>query len=185
MTNKSFCFLLSYSDFSYFGFAELTMHSAMKRKTSFSFALLSFFRNFVARQCTTNNQAIMKRKNTQQVKRCIFLMMMCLSVNMFCTAQTNDPMVVKTRSGLVKGIDQEGSMAFLGIPYATVERFMPPQPVKKWKGVRVCDHWGPMTMQQTNRPMTEEQMSENCCVLNVWTTSLPNRSKVKDQSSKD
>ena len=126
----------------------------------------------------------MKRKNTQQVKRCIFLMMMCLSVNMFCTAQTNDPMVVKTRSGLVKGIDQEGSMAFLGIPYATVERFMPPQPVKKWKGVRVCDHWGPMTMQQTNRPMTEEQMSENCCVLNVWTTSLPNRSKDKGQRSK-
>ena len=87
-------------------------------------------------------------------------------------AQTNDPMVVSTKSGLVKGIDQEGSMAFLGIPYAKVEQFMPPQPVKKWKGVRNCDHWGPMTMQQTNRPMTEEQMSENCCVLNVWTTDL-------------
>ena len=63
-------------------------------------------------------------------------------------------------------------MAFLGIPYAKVERFMPPQPVKKWKGVRACDHWGPMTMQPTNRPMTEEQMSEQCCVLNVWTTDV-------------
>ena len=31
-----------------FGFAELTMHSAMQRKTSFSFALLSFFSNFAA-----------------------------------------------------------------------------------------------------------------------------------------
>ena len=29
-----------------FGFAELTMHSEMKRKTSFPFAFLSFFRNF-------------------------------------------------------------------------------------------------------------------------------------------
>ena len=112
----------------------------------------------------------MKRKDTQQVKRCIFLMMMCLSVTTFCMAQDNSNLVVKTRSGLVKGIIQEESMAFLGIPYAKVERFMPPQPVKKWKGVRVCDHWGPMTMQQTNRPMTEEQMSEDCCVLNVWTT---------------
>ena len=98
--------------------------------------------------------------------------MAAMLITMGSMAQTNDPMVVSTKSGLVKGIDQEGSMAFLGIPYAKVERFMPPQPVKKWKGIRNCDHWGPMTMQQTNRPMTEEQMSENCCVLNVWTTDL-------------
>ena len=123
-----------------------------------------------------------------------WLLALCLAATTISMAQSNDPMVVKTRSGLVKGIDQEGTMAFLGIPYATVERFMPPQPVKKWKGVRVCDHWGPMTMQQQNRPMTEEQMSENCCVLNVWTTELPKSSlqskaakpsaKFKVQSSK-
>ena len=94
-----------------------------------------------------------------------------MSIDMFAQG-TDMSLVVKTKSGLVKGIDQEGTMSFLGIPYAKVERFMPPQPVKKWKGVRPCDHWGPMTMQQTNRPMTEEQMSENCCVLNVWTTDL-------------
>ena len=63
-------------------------------------------------------------------------------------------------------------MAFLGIPYAEVERFMPPKPVKAWKEVRMCDHWGPMTMQRTNREMTEEEMSEQCCVLNVWTTDV-------------
>jgi para-nitrobenzyl esterase len=28
-------------------------------------------------------------------------------------------------------------------------------------------------MQQSNRPMSEDEMSENCCVLNVWTTALP------------
>ena len=87
-------------------------------------------------------------------------------------AQPKTP-VVNTKQGAVEGIVQEGTMAYLGIPYAKVERFMPPQPVKKWSGVRKCDHWGPMTMQQTNRPMTEEQMSENCCVLNVWTTDIP------------
>ena len=85
-------------------------------------------------------------------------------------AQESKTAVVNTTCGKVSGIMQEGTMAYLGIPYAKVERFMPPQPVKKWKGVRNCDHWGPMTMQQQNRPMTEEQMSENCCVLNVWTT---------------
>ena len=112
-----------------------------------------------------------------------WLLALCLAATTISKAQSNDPMVVKTRSGLVKGIDQEGTMAFLGIPYATVERFMPPQPVKKWKGVRVCDHWGPMTMQQQNRPMTEEQMSENCCVLNVWTTELP-KSSLQSKAAK-
>ena len=80
--------------------------------------------------------------------------------------------VVPTESGQVKGIDQEGSVAFLGIPYAKVERFMPPQPVDKWEGIRVCDHWGPQAMQSTwGRKLGEDEMSEQCCVLNVWTTS--------------
>ncbi|MBR5747708.1 MAG: carboxylesterase/lipase family protein [Prevotella sp.] len=94
------------------------------------------------------------------------------------SAQEENKAVINTTSGLVSGIMQEGTMAWLGIPYAKVERFMPPQPVKKWKGVRKCDKWGPMTMQQQNRPMTEEQMSENCCVLNVWTTDLNARKPV-------
>ena len=34
------------STFRTFGYAELIMHSEMKRKTSFPFAFLSFFRNF-------------------------------------------------------------------------------------------------------------------------------------------
>ena len=80
--------------------------------------------------------------------------------------------VVDTQSGRVSGIVQEGTLAFLGIPYAKVERFMPPQPVDKWAGVRVCDRIGPMTMQPSNRPMTEDEMSEDCCRLNVWTTDL-------------
>ena len=87
-------------------------------------------------------------------------------------AQTSDPMVVSTQSGLVKGIDQEGTMGFLGIPYAKVERFMPPLPVDKWDTIRVCDHWGPMTMQPSNRPMSDDEISEQCCMLNVWTTDV-------------
>ncbi len=83
---------------------------------------------------------------------------------------------VRTTNGLVSGIVQEGSMAYLGIPYARVERFMPPQPVVKWQGVRTCDHWGPQAMQQTSRPMTEAEMSEQCCVLNVWTRKTPSDS---------
>ena len=82
--------------------------------------------------------------------------------------------VVSTTSGQVSGIVQEGSLAYLGIPYAKVERCMPPLPVEKWQGVRACDHWGPQAMQQTwGRQLSEDEMSEkNCCVLNVWTTDM-------------
>ena len=90
------------------------------------------------------------------------------------TAALAQTAVVRTESGEVKGIDQEGSTAFLGIPYAKVERFMPPKAVDKWEGIRVCDHWGPQAMQNTwGRKLSEAEMSEQCCVLNVWTTSLP------------
>ena len=82
-----------------------------------------------------------------------------------------DPMVIRTESGQVKGINQEGAIGFLGIPYAKVERFMPPKPADKWEGVMVCDHWGPQAMQTTGgRKLSEAEMSEQCCVLNVWTT---------------
>ena len=100
------------------------------------------------------------------------LLLITLLITLIASAQEENKEVIATTSGLVSGIIQEGTLAYLGIPYAKVERFMPPQPVKKWKGVRKCDHWGPMTMQQQNRPMTEDQMSEQCCVLNVWTTDV-------------
>lgn len=105
------------------------------------------------------------------MKRQLFLMMAVL-LALGSMAQNTDPMVVRIESGLVKGISQEGSVGFLGIPYAKVERFMPPKPVDKWKTVRVCDHWGPQAMQNTGgRKLSEAEMSEQCCVLNVWTTS--------------
>ena len=88
--------------------------------------------------------------------------------------------VVSTVSGNVSGIMQEGSMAYLGIPYAKVERCMPPLPVDKWEGVRACGHWGPQAMQQTwGRQLSEDEMSEkNSCVLNVWTTDLKAKNPV-------
>jgi para-nitrobenzyl esterase len=103
-------------------------------------------------------------------KLCFTLITLLMTLT--ASAQEENKEVISTTSGLVSGIIQEGSLAYLGIPYAKVERFMPPKPVKKWKGIRKCDHWGPMTMQQQNRPMSEDQMSENCCVLNVWTTDV-------------
>lgn len=100
-----------------------------------------------------------------------FLSLLALMLLGGSCGQVEDPMVVSIESGKVRGVEQEGTMAFIGIPYAKVERFMPPLPVDKWDTIRVCDHWGPQAMQQVGRPLSEEEMSEtNSCVLNVWTT---------------
>ncbi len=107
------------------------------------------------------------------MKKNLLLLPLLLVSFTIANAQGENKKVISTTSGLVSGIIQEGTMAWLGIPYAKVERFMPPQPVDKWEGVRACDHWGPMTMQPTNRPMSDDEMSEQCCVLNVWTTYIP------------
>ena len=53
---------------------------------------------------------------------------------------------VQTTSGLVSGTDQEGSMAFLGIPYAKIERFMPPLPPH--------EHWALASVERRRRAAT-------------------------------
>ena len=79
-----------------------------------------------------------------------------------CASAPSDPLVVRTKAGLVKGIEEEGTLAFKGIPYATVERFMPPKPVAKWDTVMVCDHFGPQVMQGNGRrEMPESVTSPN------------------------
>ncbi|MBR1667427.1 MAG: carboxylesterase/lipase family protein [Bacteroidaceae bacterium] len=112
------------------------------------------------------------------MKTKLILAIIAVCMTMVCVAQNENELVVSTKSGIVKGIMQEGTMAWLGIPYAKVERCMPPLPVEKWKDVRVCDHWGPQAMQQTNRPMSEDEMSEQCCALNVWTTARKGKKPV-------
>ena len=122
--------------------------------------------------------------------RAAALLMMCLcgltygmAKQSFPRSQASivpNPLMVKIPSGWIRGFSQEGSMAFLGIPYAKVQRFMPPLPVDPWDTVRVCDHWGPQAMQMVRgRQLSEAEMSEkNSCVLNVWTTDRNARKPV-------
>lgn len=119
-------------------------------------------------------------RHTRLIYTTLFL---CLAITAYGqkkgqAKQKSDSKIVRIDAGLVKGFDQEGTEAFLGIPYAKVERFMPPQPVEPWDSVMLCDHWGPQAMQNTGRDLPESEMSENCCVLNVWTTDRSARKPV-------
>jgi len=93
---------------------------------------------------------------------------------MFMSCQA-DPYVIKTTNGKVQGFEEEGTMAFKGIPYAKAERCMPPQPVDKWDTVMVCKEWGPQSLQSGR---IQPGSSEECCVLNVWTTDTKGKKPV-------
>src|SRR3546814_18863134 len=56
--------------------------------------------------------------------------------------------VVKTTTtgGTVLGLERHGVLQFRDIPYATAERFAPPQPVE-WDGVRDVTEFGPICAQ--------------------------------------
>lgn len=89
---------------------------------------------------------------------------------------------VKTDGGLLEGVAMpSGIRVFKGIPYAAPPvgdlRWKPPQPAKSWAGVRKAGKFSDSCMQALTRsrnPWTKEFMvqneaSEDCLGLNVWT----------------
>src|SRR4051794_33162844 len=89
-----------------------------------------------------------------------------------------DP-VAATTSGRVRGTAEDGTVAFLGIPYARppfgVRRFGLPVPEPAWEGVRDATAYGP-TAPQPNRPFTiipePVVAGDDCLNLNVFTPDL-------------
>jgi len=68
-----------------------------------------------------------------------------------------------------------GVTAFLGIPFAFPPvgnlRWKPPQPIKPWKGTRLCREYGPSCLQPPAAIVRDipGRKSEDCLYLNVWT----------------
>ena len=65
-----------------------------------------------------------------------------IALLMTMSAAAHTP-IVKTASGKVSGVVENGVNVYKGIPYAAPPvgdlRWRQPQPVKSWKGVRACD----------------------------------------------
>lgn len=99
--------------------------------------------------------------------------------------------IIQTEQGLLRGVFDEvsGLHGFFGIPYAQPPigplRFRPPQAHPGWSGIRVADHFGPVSAQlfdategefsefSDSAPVEGQPWvgSEDCLTLNIWTPS--------------
>ncbi|MEC4722444.1 carboxylesterase family protein [Noviherbaspirillum sp. CPCC 100848] len=74
-----------------------------------------------------------------------------------------------TGQGAVRGIVQDGLVAFKGIPYAAAPvgqlRFRPPAAPLTWQGVRDASAFGPVCPQLDGKEVIG---NEDCLTLNIW-----------------
>ncbi|MEY4561311.1 MAG: hypothetical protein RLZZ618_588 [Pseudomonadota bacterium] len=95
--------------------------------------------------------------------------------------------IVETSNGKLRGISSYGTHIFKGVHYGAdtggANRFMPPQPVAKWAGVKDALNYGSYAPQlPTGRgnayadlilyDIQPGGMGEDCLVANIWTPSL-------------
>lgn len=100
-------------------------------------------------------------------------------------AQTSAPgtSIVETRYGKVRGLRDNGVIAFKGIPYAGsvsgANRFKPAPPLQPWTGVRDALTLGPPSIQPPGGTygIDEPPPAEDCLVLNVWTPASDHRKR--------
>lgn len=94
------------------------------------------------------------------------------------TTTATEALVVRTKAGELRGGRENGVAVFRGVPYAASPvgelRFMPPQPVPAWQGVRDATKDGPVPPQGRSRLAHvmgdfERPQSEDCLTLNIWT----------------
>ncbi len=87
----------------------------------------------------------------------------------------------KTVNGWIEGVENQGTIQFLGIPYAqAVERFVPAKPVKPWDGVFHADHYGKISYQGTlfgQKSKNGPENSNDCQNLNLWTPALDQKKR--------
>jgi len=97
--------------------------------------------------------------------------------------------VVETTGGKVKGLNEDGLFIFKGIPYAAPpigeRRWLSPQPVLKWHGVRDASAFGAAPPQLANDSLPfenslflkSEPQSEDCLFLNIWTPGIDKKKR--------
>jgi para-nitrobenzyl esterase len=102
------------------------------------------------------------------------------------TMTVTEDLVVGTTAGELRGARENGIAVFRGVPFATPPvaelRFMAPQPMPTWQGVRDATKDGPIAPQGRSRLAHvmgdfERPQSEDCLTLNVWTPGADSKKR--------
>ena len=97
----------------------------------------------------------------------------------------NTAAVVETKAGKIEGSIMNGVLVFKGMRYAAPPtgnlRWLPPQPVIPWEGIRSAKEFGAIAPQNElpggdviGLEISEPQ-DEDCLFLNIWTRGLDNK----------
>jgi para-nitrobenzyl esterase len=104
----------------------------------------------------------------------------------------NDSPIAELTSGKVRGYQRHGIYTFKGIPYADstagANRFLPPQRVKPWSGIRSSMQFGDVCPQPPRGGWKNDEEAwmfswndgvpgEDCLRVNVWTPALHDNGK--------
>jgi para-nitrobenzyl esterase len=96
---------------------------------------------------------------------------------------SNKQAIVTTKSGKLEGFVENDLYVFKGVPYAAPPvgdlRWMPPQPLKPWGGIKPAKKYGSISPQNAmpiaapGMPdFSKELQDEGCLFLNIWTPGL-------------
>lgn len=101
---------------------------------------------------------------------------------------SSETAIVDTQTGMVAGYHENDVYIYKGIPYAKARRFMPPEPMAKWDGVRSSRAYGPTCPQAKRQGWQSDEHAfafnwddghadESCLCLNIWTSVVKDGKK--------
>lgn len=112
------------------------------------------------------------------------LLLLMISFGIFAQLDSDSPIVL-TANGEIEGTNISSVKMFKGVPFAAPPvgelRWLEPQAVKDWQGVRKADKFGPRAMQNPvfgDMNFRSERMSEDCLYLNIWTPAVTGNEKL-------
>jgi len=102
----------------------------------------------------------------------IFLPLLAVALTA-CSSGSLPDGQVKTTQGVAQGVTSDGLTQYLGIEYASAERWKLPKKGPSWEGVKTFDTFGPACPQEGQAVMVED-----CLFLNAFT---PEETKSDDK----